>query len=368
MKKLIIIEHEPLTERLKKIFCIDQFIMNGVSVEYWDLSQLIFPGIEIPDKLKQNYIKDISEDWKLEKEIRENNNNDCVYVVEIFQNWHNRKIFRILNRHDCYCVKIDLYANTTIYKSSIITKIKNNFTLNIINSVIYNFLWKCYKLIYRIRPYNKILSSSSIGKRNISINHPDYEFFHFDNTPKSVKYPYVLFIDTFYPLHPDLKYYLKVKNINVNHYRDIMIHFFDYIENKYSKKVVIAAHPKSSYIGTEFGDRPIIKNETNNLVKYADLVITHESNSLSFIALNDAPFIFVYPDSYNDSKHLIGYMDQLSAFFQKKIYNIDRCNWDDIVFSSLNKEIRDKYINNYLTSKESCNETNSEIIINTLLK
>ncbi len=368
MKKLIIIGHEPLTIRLNKIFCIDQLIKSGVCVEYWDLSQLIFPGINISDKLVHPYIKHICKICELENELSLNNIENCVFVVEIFSNWQNRKILKALSIRNCYCVRVDLYANTTIYKSSFIDKLKRNLSFSIFNSATNVLLCKLYQSLYKITPYKKTASSSSIANRDIAINHPDYEDYYSNNSKNPINIPYILFIDTYYPLHPDLKYYLKIKDPNVNHYREIMKKLFDYLENKYSKKVIIAAHPKSIYSGNEFGQRQIIKNETCNLVKHADLIISHESNSLSFIALSNTPFIFVYPDSYNDSKHLIGYMNQLSAFFQKKTYNIDRCNWDDIVFSPLNKDIRDKYIKNYLTSKECSNKTNSEIIINSLLK
>ena len=73
MKKLIIIGHEPLTIRLNKIFCIDQLIKSGVCVEYWDLSQLIFPGINISDKLVHPYIKHICKICELENELSLNN-------------------------------------------------------------------------------------------------------------------------------------------------------------------------------------------------------------------------------------------------------------------------------------------------------
>ena len=51
MKSFIIIEHEPLTERLNRIWNIEELLSKGINVEYWDVSQLIYNGIDIPGLL-----------------------------------------------------------------------------------------------------------------------------------------------------------------------------------------------------------------------------------------------------------------------------------------------------------------------------
>ena len=57
MKKVIIIQHEPLTKRTYKIFCIEEIINAGYEFEYWDLSQLCTPGLKLLDSLDLPYIK-----------------------------------------------------------------------------------------------------------------------------------------------------------------------------------------------------------------------------------------------------------------------------------------------------------------------
>ena len=52
LKKIIIICHEPLTIRIRSNFYIEEYINTGFNVEYWDLSQAIYPGIKLADQLE----------------------------------------------------------------------------------------------------------------------------------------------------------------------------------------------------------------------------------------------------------------------------------------------------------------------------
>lgn len=369
MKKLIILEHEPLTIRLKKIWNIDSFKQKNVDVEYWDFSMLIYPNISIPNRIEDKCVKVIGSLSSFEYLLSQLDARRTVFIVELFPTWNNRKIYFLINKYNIFHVKIDLYANTSLpipLRDKIISLIKNFPFIPILRRI----CWSIYKKCYSITIYNQIYSSSKLVAPDVRINHPDFEAFTDTSDVKLCAEPYILFIDTYYPLHPDLKFYLKYDDIDIykKDYRDTMRAFFDYLENKYHKTVIIAAHPKSDYAGNEFGNRRIIKGETCNLIKNADMIVTHESNSLSFIALANKPFIIVYPDSYNKYYHLLGYITRLAKYCGKQAYNLNKDNWDNICFSPLENHFRETYIYTFLTSAETQHKRNVDIWIDNLLK
>lgn len=365
MKKLIIIEHEPLTSRLEKIFSLKELLSNGVDVKYWDISQLCYAGIDIPETLNRSFLRCFLTINDFITALKKNNKSDTIFIVEVLMTWGNRTIFKLLKDSQCYCIRVDLYGNTTLPISNK-NVIKKFLSCNFICNIPEKIKERYYRKMYLSSFYKKVLSSSCIAERDISINHPDYESFIFEEKAPIINEPYILFIDTYYPLHPDLKYYSKAKYaaVDVFQYHELMKSFFCFLENKYSKRVIIASHPKAKYTGGEFGNRKIIKGETCNLVKFADLIITHESNSLSFISLANKPFVFVYPDSYNRVNELLQYFAQLSQYCDKMAYNLDKCDWDLIEFSPLSDDFRVKYIYSYLTTPDA--DKNFKVFMNLL--
>lgn len=368
MKKFVIIEHEPLTVRLRNIWNISELQKKGVNVEYWDISPYIFPGINIPNKVYSGYVRILYSIDDIESAIAQNDVTNTIFVIEVSPKWDNRKIFTLLHKYNCFRVKIDLYANTTI-PVSLKKRIKSSLKRFSFVSLIKKCLWSSYVRFYIKNTYNLTLSSSSIANPDIKINHPDFELFN-QISPAVLTKGYILFIDIYYPLHPDIKYHSKLRKINelANGYRQTMISFFDYLSNRYKKEVVIAAHPKSDYVGKEFGDRMIIRDNTCALIKNADMVITHGSNALSFIALANKPFMITYPDSFRQVSMMYEYVNNLASYCKMPAYNLDKDSWDNFSFNFMDKETRDTYIYKFLTSYETEKMNNAEIWIEKLLK
>lgn len=367
MRKIVIIEHEPLTHRLKEIWNIEKLKANNIHVEYWDISQLVFKNIDIPEIVNDNCVKRLSLIKDFERLLMAFDIPNTVFVVELFPNWANRRIFYLLKKYKCFCVKIDLYANTNL-PSTLLDNVHSLFCMSFFRKGYSKLRWLVYKKIFLSNIYSKNLSSSVNVNPDFSINHPDYEKFRYDETTPVIKdLSYILFIDTYYPLHPDFHGDTGMNYANVEEYRSLMRRFFDFVEKKYTLPVIIAAHPKAIYIGGEYGERKIIKGNTCNLVKFANLIITHESNSLSFIALSNKPFAIVYPDSYKLMNYLLTYINNLAGHCGKKAYNLDVCDWNSIEFSCLNEKYRNHYIYSYLTSPLIENERNIDIWIESLL-
>jgi len=111
---------------------------------------------------------------------------------------------------------------------------------------------------------------------------------------------YAVFLDEYFPLHPDF----FVSGIGKNPYSDYRQYYleinlmFKQIEAVSGLKVVIAAHPRAQYASLPdvFEGRKLIKGNTVNLVANAKLVLAHASTSLNFAVLFNKPVVFLAPE------------------------------------------------------------------------
>lgn len=366
MKKIIIICHEPLTKRIKSNFYIDDLIQEGFVVEYWDVSQYIFPGMKLTDQVEESYIVRLVDLSQIDAQLRKTDIAEVVFIVEVRNNWMARHLYKLLSDCNAYMVRIDMYGNTML-NIPLIRKIKNVQLVrafDILNNRMQVELVKAYRSFCKVKDFDLLFSSSILFSNRIAINHPDYERYILE--PNAAENGYIVFLDVYYPLHPDLLYMLKKKGISPLEYQQSLRSFFDALEKKYGKPIVIAAHPKSKYRGDEFGERKILKGKTTHLVKDADLVLLHTSNSVSYAVLYDKPIVLISNSEYNKVNYLVAAQKKLSAALNIPIFDIDKMDIATFQDRKLDKQTRDHYIYSYLTSKETEGLQNREIVLNVL--
>lgn len=366
MKRFILIDHEPWTLRRKQLF-YDLFQKAGISLEVWDLSQWLHPGLHNPDELQDEpYLSTIDNKRQFEQMVATLNPNEVVIVEEVFRNWHNRHVYNTLAKNNIKTIKIDLFANTII-KASIVSNLKRiriQVLIPIIKNRIYNFLFKLYKRINKIQDPLKYFSSNSYSGRTNAINHPDYENFRFYKEESIINEDYIVFCDIYFPYHSDLIHFYKLKNLPDGvKYQHTLTNFFDFLERKYHMPVIIAAHPKADYKGDVFGNRSIIKYHTDNLIARANMVILHLCNTISYAVLNDKPIAFVGTKDYLSLDN-IGrrFYTVATDTFGMKIFNIDSDKLETISFKKVDPDIRTNYIYNYLTTPKIENKENCSIL------
>lgn len=374
-RNIVLIDHEPYSTRRRELFYIDELRDAGYNVAVWDISQLVFPGIKVTDEITESYLKKIYTIDEIDKLLQTVNIDSTIFFVEAHNCWRNRKLFKLLSQYKCKTVKMNLYANLAI-KITIINKIIQLWLPTLSQTVhrksleIINRLYDKYHHIYFPDYY---LSSSSLGNPNQRINHPDYEKFKFNDHFPVIQNKYIVFLDTYFPYHPDLKYHDHFNNNDIEEcakkYYQTLNRFFDFLETKYKMPVVIAAHPKSDYSGDEFCRRQIIKYKTDNLVINSSLVITQTSNAISYIALADKPVIFISTDTSNLIPRYKHMTNLLANALNKKVYNLDAISdYDSINVSKIDNETRTDYIYKYLTTEEAQNNKNIEILKSLLEK
>ncbi len=109
---------------------------------------------------------------------------------------------------------------------------------------------------------------------------------------------YAVFLDEFFPLHPD---FLVQGDENNPYKQDAAGYFsqmrdiFGKIENELKVPVVIAAHPRAKYDGAKYGygDRTIVEGRTCELAAGAKYVLLHSSTSINFPVLFKKPMVFI---------------------------------------------------------------------------
>lgn len=363
-RKIIVICHEPLTVRIKSNFYIDEFINAGFDLEYWDLSQAIYPGIKLIDQLDMPYIRKIDNLYFLQKTLDSEDIKSTIFIVEVNYLWNNRYVFKLLSDKDCYTVRIDMYGNTVLKVplKSKLTDISLKRIPAILSRRIQQKRFDSFIKKNKVKGFDKIYSSSLFMGDRVPINHPDYEVFKKSLAVKAENNQ-IVFLDVFFPLHPDLVFMYRTQKVSVKCYQDSLRSFFDKVEAKYNLPVVIAAHPKSNYSGSEFGDREIIKGNTALLVRKAAMVFLHSSNSVSTVILNDKPFELITNTEYNKVGLLRNSQKKLAYTLDKPIYNIDMIDVVDLDVKKLDTQIRHEYIYSYLTSEETKNALNADILI-----
>lgn len=369
-KNIVLIDHEPYSTRRRKLFYIDELISAGYNVAVWDVSQFVFPGMKVTDEITENYLKKLYTLENLKESLNNIDIDDTIFFVECVDNWKTRKVFALLSKYKCVTIRMDLYANTII-KETLSQKLKRFLSscfFKIIRGKIFFIAKKLYNKRHHIQFPCYFLSSSAIVNRTHAINHPDYEQYKFLPHPPVIKGEYIVFLDTYFPYHPDLKHFYQFNSNNITacakKYHDSLNNFFSFLEKKYKMPIIIAAHPKSEYTGKEFWGREIIKYQTNNLVTNASLVVMQTSNSISYVALANKPIVFILTDASNQIPRYKYATQTLAQLFDKNVYNIDKMknNFSEIDYSPLDEKKRQSYIYTYLTSKETENSKNIDII------
>lgn len=370
MKKIVIIDHEPYSQRRKDLFFIQRFIDEGYDIQVWDVSQYVFGNIHVNGTLDhESYVTKVSDGKQLEKLLSMSDINHTVFWIECLNNWKNRFLYRLLSNYKCKTLRIDLYANTVLHESKK-SKLKRLFSRSftkIVKGKWSLFAYNIYKRIYHIHEVDCYLSSSALVHRTGKINHPDYEKFRSMRSKAIVNGNYIVFCDTYFPFHPDLITFYNCKNLpDGKAYHATLQHFFDYLEATYKMPVIIAAHPKAAYSGCEFGNRKIIQGQTDNLVFHACMVVQHASNSISYVALGNKPVALITTNDYNQVIHLREHLALLASTLRKYVYNLDNDPFEQIEISTIADEVRKDYIYTYLTSPETEKLENWNIIQNAI--
>lgn len=365
---IIIVGVSPLVQRRSDVFYIEALRERGFTVEHCDLSPCFYNLQRYTNIIEASYALTFNTLIEFEAYLQAQNTENTIFVVELMRKKELQPLFTLIKKYKCFCVRInpnasDMSLDTLpmwiglkrgCYTIDNVIKRPIRLAIDFIKSkLIDNFDYEIW---------NKYISSGNNPMIDIHINQDDWERSRTDikrveNTPER----YAVFCDQYFPYHPDNESFIKddIDKLAAEYY-SLMNQYFDYLENLYNVKVLIAAHPKSNYNGGEFDGRPIVKFKTLELVRYADIVIQHSSMSISYSVIFDKPIALVITPGLMKYKEFYVPLIQYSEYFKLPLYDLSKNI--EARPQIVSQEVKQKYIYDYMTSPGIEEKENIDIL------
>lgn len=368
LKKIIVIDHEPFSERKMDHYYSKEFEKDNIIFEYWQVNNILNYSKNVHYNYNDKNINVVK--FRSFKDflssVENQNAKNTLFIIEIWSNFQTRKLFWKLANKNFKWVRINYYLNPDLILEN--KKIINTSIVSIKNfiSKFKNFFFRFYYFINKNIFTPHILFVTGEDKslvdfrtKIISLDFFDViEFYQNKDEDALLDYEYIVFIDGMILEHPD---YCRNSDVEFLHDRQTFFKklntFFSEIEKEMGLPVVIACHPKSNY-DCEFEHRLLIKDKTCNLVSNATLVLTHGSLSIDFALLSKKPIIYVNYKSFFDNipylKYLSNRIINACSYIGSDYYDLEKFN-----FHNLNLEIDEVKYKNFLdlyyrkNSKES---------------
>jgi hypothetical protein len=174
--------------------------------------------------------------------------------------------------------------------------------------------------------------------------------------PRVVEEKYAVFLDEFYPYHPDnLAMGIDLK-IDADEYYRTLDCFFRHLETIHSVQIVVAAHPRSDYElrGDNFYGRKVIKGQTGLLVRDSEFVIAHQSTSTSFAACFQKRVFFVVSNQIDKTRDFLT-IRLTAAWFGESVINVDKPFENSMTLRNVKPKLPElkRYIDTFLTYDSS---------------
>ena len=275
--------------RLSKFLYIPECVRSGLDVIFLDLSELVGGQVQGLSAVDCNEISVVSlgqfDDLLLSHQ------EDTLFNVQIGYEYRWRRIFQLIEKR---CLL------TSMFMAGFFPRPQPDMSLEPIKilSLPSKILNKA--LSYKDRFYpNYVFAAGSYASlpylRNskiLKIEDRDFQDVLPQEAASLSPAKYIVFIDQYLPFHPD-RALTKLVVSDADLYYKSLIAYFDELENISGMKVIVAAHPKSNYSFSAFGQRKIIANETEALISRSCLVLAHYSTAVAYAVKHGIPLVFL---------------------------------------------------------------------------
>jgi hypothetical protein len=351
INRIIIFFEIPFAEHWYRIFGIDTLIKNNFFVEVWDFSTFLYGEFEQQEVLSVHNTKFKYYRFTNKSEIEDSlsllTRSDFVNCFIGFS-YRTLFIYKILSKKNInYSIPlfntIPVSNNQKIKKpKKLLSTIKKIVVLKkkIILDHIVNKIIRNHFRVFGIKPATLCIAggTASMDVNQFPVNvtthvlwahSMDYDIF-LQNAGKNLSlYPgCAIFLDDFLPFHPDFAMINETAPITPEEYYPKLRTFFSYLECNFGVRIIIASHPRSTYekLPDYFEGRPIIREETAQLVKECSFVIVHASTSINFAILYQKPIIFLTMDAFkkNEGISKMGeIVENMASLLGKIPHNLD---------------------------------------------
>lgn len=378
MKKIVYICYIPLTDKVEQNFFIDALLQKHILVEYWDITELYFPGLHINGTIERDYIKKIVSFKALRHHLSSENLDDTLFIPIIIYEYRVLKLFRLLTRYKC---RLGFFARYGIANTSgesitqrIVAAMKNPL---LIIKYSKGLISRLAKKTGFVKEYDVVFAAGNsviehYAKKPqteiVPVNYIDYDDYLLarNRDEKIIQEPYCVFLDQFLGLHPDDQIVGEKAIPDIAAYYDALNSLFDFLEQTYSVRVAIAAHPKAHYENNPFSHRSIYYHKTAILTRYAQCAIAHGSTSIIFAVVYKKPLLLVSMNDFRAS--LLKGMHNFARDLHVNIYGIDT---EDLItkvaLQPVNENAYRRYISTYLTSHTSEQTISKDIFVKYVL-
>jgi hypothetical protein len=384
--KVVFVSYFPLNERTYKNFYFEESIQNNVQVNYLDLTALFFPDKINPNDLHFNGTVKINSYKELKNYLKSQDNENTLYVSIMTFEWRILRLFRMLTKYaENFAVfGAGVFPNSTVNNASRIIRFFKAMSFEKIKSYVTNKLIYFFKKSGFIKSYDFIFMAGDYGywglgiacdidygkAEIINVNTVDYDKFLLHKNLQSVNTEkFIVFLDQYLPYHPDASYF-KIKTVEPEPYFKEMNAFFDRIELETGLQVVIAAHPKAELYKeiNPYNSRALFFNQSNDLVKDAQFVLTHASTAISFPICYNKKLVLLVSDYLNEVlPQFFVVAKSIREACGATIIAMDR-NDAILIEADINLEKYTDFKYKYLTSEKSENQLSQDIFVNFITK
>lgn len=368
-------------------FGVKYYLNNNVEIEIWNITPylkkkyylLTKNSNDLNFKLSQICHKIFSSKEEIIDSIR-NEHKDTIFFVFINYDIRSRFIFTELDQSKLVWgfVEMSSYPISNI-------KIKDKLKLASINPML---IMQKFKNIYSniIKKQNTPMPSflilgghhsassqkSEINKKTKIIHTHQFNYDQYIELSKNKRVSddiplenYLAYIDEMVPHHLD-NYHSGINMPNCNeeiYYQEINF-LFKQIEKFTEKKIIILGYQKAKSLKINreklFDGREIIYDKTNELIKYSDGVLMHNSTAVSFPVIYKKPIMFItshnYVPTYNAS------IVSLAKELGQEATNITKLK--NIRFNEeINLEKYDAFFKKFINSRNKDDQSKSYEII-----
>lgn len=365
MKKITFITTQALNERNLKRFNLLLFIKDGWKVNYWNVQNVFYKNKFKNTKKKYKILRVNNIKFNnISSLIRAAFSTECSYYVDFLDNsflsFILRKILSYKNNnrilidsanHPQHNIKnLDFKLLLNQMKFFFFIKVVKFFFVTITRKIMLN-LFNTDVYIHLVSGKLARINSEKLYGKNLQLKSHSFDYnIYLENISKKKYFDKIVFIDQDWPLPFELVIRSGKKFVTFNNYWKSLNFFFDYLENKFNKEVIIARHPRANK-DIKISKKRIVYNFTDQLIKYSFLNITHTSAAVEFVILYKKPLIIISTNELQQNQGTGVYSDMLalSKALNKNILNIDRFSEIQLFKEiKVNNQIYNKYTNNYI--------------------
>ena len=211
-RKVLFIHEGAITPTVKRLYLIDDLLSYGFAVELWSLRFLRTLWNDLPDEIDTDSYRKVASLADLKIMLAEYNVNKTIILTSVADNFLNRHFYDFLHKNHFLYVFLNPYGNKMGKDElSIKDKLKLIFSSNVVKKIIPElkkvYHNRIFKPLHHIDFEKHVLSS--MKPRMEAINSNDYEAYLSlkQDSNRIIGDKYILFIDTYFPLHPDLPYF-----------------------------------------------------------------------------------------------------------------------------------------------------------------